>query len=83
MSEDSGIFQKTRLNVSKHEFMSSSRFVLIRQQETLNESNEERRLQHRRTLVKLSLHNWFPHAFTALRCNYLLLTLIKQNQGKL
>jgi len=24
----------------------------------------------------------FPHAFTALRCNFLLLTLMEQNQGK-
>jgi hypothetical protein len=33
--------------------------------------------------LKARLHIRFPHAFSALRCNFLLLTLIEQNQGKL
>ncbi len=32
---------------------------------------------------KVDLHIWFPHAFSSLRCDFLLLTLIEQNQGKL
>jgi len=32
--------------------------------------------------LKAHLHIRFPHAFSALRCNFLLLTLIEQNQGK-
>ncbi len=33
--------------------------------------------------IKVRLHIWFPHAFSALLCNFLLITLIEQNQGKL
>jgi len=31
---------------------------------------------------KVHLHIYFPHAFFALCCNFLLLTLIEQNQDK-
>jgi len=33
--------------------------------------------------LKAHLHIQFLHAFSALRCNFLILTLIEQNQGKL
>jgi len=35
------------------------------------------------TQLKEHLHIWFPHAFSAFRCNFLLLTLLDQNQVKL
>jgi hypothetical protein len=41
------------------------------------------KVQTKETGVKARLHIWFPHAFSAWRCNFLLLTLIEQNQGKL
>jgi len=34
-------------------------------------------------LIKARLHIRFLNAFSALRCNFLLLTLIEQNQGNL
>jgi len=35
------------------------------------------------SVFKVRLHIRFPHAFSALHCDFLLLTLIEQNQGKL
>jgi len=35
------------------------------------------------TYEKVHLHIQFPHALSTLHCNFLLLTLIDQNQGKL
>jgi hypothetical protein len=51
----------------------------------MKKEREEIYTQHRHTLksyVKARLHIPFPHAFSALRCEFLLLTLVLLNQGK-